>query len=231
MNEPKFGVRKWLWIVLASVIVIAAAYVAWMRYAIESTTKTATSPSPTKSAVVSPGTSPTATKSGTTTDTTTGTNSTPADNQAPTSSSTPNENTVKTFSGFLNSNGNCGPNISFQYSLYTLMANGDGVITLNTGKDDGIDIISPNITNAFRTTCIQQNEDIVKVFNEEYNPVGTFTYTLTTINGYDALRWDPLGESATLIQGPGNQYINIGMVRNASHPEVYDQILRSIKFQ
>lgn len=78
MNEPKFGVRKWLWLVLAGVIVITAAYVGWNRYGGNGTTETATiSPSPTKSLALSP-------SAGTTTSPVSGKTSTPSSTSTPT---------------------------------------------------------------------------------------------------------------------------------------------------
>lgn len=55
MNKQKFGVRLWLWCVLASVIVIGLAFTFWYSYQVKSIkTSTVTSPIPTKSTTISP---------------------------------------------------------------------------------------------------------------------------------------------------------------------------------
>lgn len=54
MNEQKFGVRKWLWIVLATVIVLGGGFTYWYVYGNKGTTTTKTSPTPVKTATISP---------------------------------------------------------------------------------------------------------------------------------------------------------------------------------
>lgn len=77
-QQPK--VRKWLWIVLATVIVLGGGFTYWYVSGNKSTTSTKTSPTPTKSATVSPSASGSATTSTPTSEKT----STPAVTSTPT---------------------------------------------------------------------------------------------------------------------------------------------------
>ncbi|MCL5406903.1 MAG: hypothetical protein M1429_00160 [Patescibacteria group bacterium] len=226
-------VRTWLWVVLATVLVLGGGFTYWYNKGNKSIVSPTTSPTPTKSATVSPSTSARTT-------------TTPTGNQTPSATSTPAVET-KSFEATIPSTNtgslDCNITISFKYPSNLLVRRTGG--TPMVGGATWLEVYTEGAYSSDNSIIISAGSADV---HTDYSPVTCATppyedlknyalrnnisdYNSLTLNGSPAIQWVKSGRNHTAIQNTSKDIVTIDLKTDSTESSAYDIVINSMKIR